>query len=546
MKKTLQVQMVALMSAAVGCAGAPGTEDGAAPESVSTSDSMLVAAPSKLPNGLHVPDQTRPPINDSSTSFNPGGSPSLSYHGGRLLQRVQIVPVFWKSSFGNSVSSSALASFYSRYVSSPAMDWLMEYSGGLQSITRGSVLATRSTPSSTLTTVNDSTIRTTLTGMVNNGTLPAPSSDTLYVIQFPKSVTINSGSGVSCTNFCAYHQHFSLNGTDAAYAVLPDFNNSCGKCGSTLNDFTMFASHEIIEAVTDPSVGSGWYDGNTGKEIGDICKGITVTVPGTSDVAQLEWSNVYQRCILGFPTGTLVGLSGKAADLPGGNTQNGTPINLFQSNWGPNQIWSLTQAAQLTTVGGKCMDLPGFNTTDGTGIQYFDCNSGPNQQWLETNAQIHSFLANRCMDLRGGNTADGTAVQIFGCNATTAQKWTFTAAGEITLGGKCLDVPGGNTTDGTPVQLFTCNTGQNQTWTVSKGQIIGIGGKCLEIPGGNPADQNQLAISTCTGALNQRWQIFGPFESMGNKCLEAPNEADGTQLDYRTCNGSANQAWRVF
>lgn len=67
------------------------------------------------------------------------------------------------------------------------------------------------------------------------------------------------------------------------------------------------ASHELIEAVTDPAVGLAstfaaplaWYD-RTNGEIGDICngqQGTTVGGDGVTYTIQLEFSNAANNCV---------------------------------------------------------------------------------------------------------------------------------------------------------------------------------------------------------------------------------------------------------
>ena len=65
--------------------------------------------------------------------------------------------------------------------------------------------------------------------------------------------------------------------------------------GSALDILTVISSHELCEAVTNPD-GQGWYDPNTGNEIGDICAPPTAGAGGTfrigNDLVQEEWSKL--------------------------------------------------------------------------------------------------------------------------------------------------------------------------------------------------------------------------------------------------------------
>jgi hypothetical protein len=61
-----------------------------------------------------------------------------------------------------------------------------------------------------------------------------------------------------------------------------------------------FASHEIIEACTDPEVGglSGWLQPENGIEVGDICADSGNIQIDDGVQAAIYWSNVDGKCIL--------------------------------------------------------------------------------------------------------------------------------------------------------------------------------------------------------------------------------------------------------
>ena len=99
--------------------------------------------------------------------------------------------------------------------------------------------------------------------------VPKSNDDSLYVIYLPRSVTIVDGG---CDQLSAYHFFGAAPDIDFkfivpvprsqtfAFAVIP---TACAK-GSTpeeiRNKITRAASHEIIEAATDPLVGTGWLN----------------------------------------------------------------------------------------------------------------------------------------------------------------------------------------------------------------------------------------------------------------------------------------------
>jgi hypothetical protein len=115
--------------------------------------------------------------------------------------------------------------------------------------------------------------------------------------------------------FCGYHWSFQNAGQTITYAVLADTSIDCnGACGSAADYFdnaTMVASHEIVEAVTDPLGGVndyplGWYDSTgNGAEIGDLCNLQPALIPtgfGSGQrsgfTVQKEFDNASGNCIL--------------------------------------------------------------------------------------------------------------------------------------------------------------------------------------------------------------------------------------------------------
>jgi hypothetical protein len=130
-----------------------------------------------------------------------------------------------------------------------------------------------------------------------------PDPSTLFVIYLPASASITVGTDKSCEVFGAYHYstEITLAGAarDVPYAVIAD----CGR-----GDFAASASHEIIEAATDPLVhndangivvpGSAthylyddaWAGNVGGGEVADVCAGRGPATAGAYAVVK-SWVN---------------------------------------------------------------------------------------------------------------------------------------------------------------------------------------------------------------------------------------------------------------
>jgi hypothetical protein len=164
----------------------------------------------------------------------------------------------------------------------------------------------------TATRVSDAAIHTELNRLFTAGSLPLPTASNYYPVHFPSGVTITAPDGSrSCQVFCAYHGTYVRNGVNVNYGVIPDQGGGCaGGCGNNaqrVNNMDSVASHELIEATTDPAVGLAttfaaplaWYD-RTNGEIGDICngqQGTTVGGDGVTYTIQLEFSNSANNCV---------------------------------------------------------------------------------------------------------------------------------------------------------------------------------------------------------------------------------------------------------
>jgi hypothetical protein len=225
----------------------------------------------------------------------------LTFFGGPILSHVSVHPVFWNSA---TKLQSNINAFYPAVVGSGSSMYtsvLTQYNIGTGTSVAG-ITDTNATRS-----IKDSAIQSRLATLIGQGRLPAPNANTYYPVHFPSGMTITLGSSRSCVQFCAYHSTFVLNGVNVNYGVIPDIgqsgcNGGCG--GSTVtNNTDSVASHELVEATTDPAVGLatvfgpplGWYDEPDNQEIGDLCNAQQGTAAGFT--IQKEWSNSANACV---------------------------------------------------------------------------------------------------------------------------------------------------------------------------------------------------------------------------------------------------------
>jgi hypothetical protein len=304
--------------------------------SASASVARAESGVSDKPHTFHRFREEGPPITITSNN-----GVDMLYFGGHVISHVQIVAVMWTSKVYSQLQSQ-VSSFFSTIVDSTYMDWLGEYdtagikgndgkAGSSQHVNHGKFLKTVTiTPSITKTTVTDAQIGQELAAQIKSGILPSPTTDaeggvnTLYVVYFPPGVGIQDGQGgVSCNSggggnqvFCGYHSSYVDTSGNVPYAVIPDLSSQacvqgCG-AGSAIEDYGVAASHEMVEAITDPEIGAGgglgigrpmaWYDTQQG-EVGDICanqQDFTATIGGFT--VQKIWSQKNGACIAEDPS----------------------------------------------------------------------------------------------------------------------------------------------------------------------------------------------------------------------------------------------------
>jgi MYXO-CTERM domain-containing protein len=278
---------------------------------------------------MHRP-AAEPPRPDGTRSCH------ASYLGGPLLQHVEIVTVYWG---GVHPLATQLDAFYAAITNGPFMDWLAEYNTTTPafSIGRGTFASryvdSDPPPAAPLTggalsrQYQQVDIQNELARLLDAGKLVAH-DDTLFMVYMPPGVEIKDRFGSdSCLNMCAFHDSFAHNGKTIRFGVMPDQTGGPCACPIVLQDalgtYTVLSSHEMVEAITDPDPGTGWYDPTVGcGEIADFCEGdfthrLVPAKVGDSWV-QSTWSNDHAACIVA-PNDFAVSLAPDEVHVVGGS-----------------------------------------------------------------------------------------------------------------------------------------------------------------------------------------------------------------------------------
>jgi hypothetical protein len=191
----------------------------------------------------------------------PGGAKGFKNRAGSQIKAPEVTNVYMGPFWGD----KAFVERFSRAIlENGYLDPLRDLGygtgpGTYQGNIRGPALASG-------TTFTDSDAQAAVRNLLDSGALTA-NKNSLFVLILPDGVTIKLQKDKSCHAFCGYHDSFSHNRLDVAYAVLP--SPHCKVCGGEMGDFTAIYAHELAEAATDKVPGQGWV-ARDGSENGDL------------------------------------------------------------------------------------------------------------------------------------------------------------------------------------------------------------------------------------------------------------------------------------
>ena len=262
-----------------------------------TTDNTVDAAPNNGPD----------PVDPNYPTTHPA-LPQVNYNGGRVLHAVHLINV----TVDGDAQRDQLEQFSSIITKTAwwdaVRDGYCDSSGGCVGRGDAGDPVHLATTDFTTTTFTDSsqggaaTLQDWITSMISSGKFPPPATDQLYAIYFPdSSYTVNLDNSNSCSDFGAYHNSYSYPGNTSTggsipaatvqYALMP-------RCDSSIETTTLSASHEYIEAATDPEVGAGtaFYMQDQlwalqGGEVGDLCVGRNDSWTESGFTVQRSWSN---------------------------------------------------------------------------------------------------------------------------------------------------------------------------------------------------------------------------------------------------------------
>nr|BEK64413.1 hypothetical protein KPHV_16400 [Kitasatospora purpeofusca] len=278
-----------------------------------------------------------------------------------------------------------------------------------------------------------------------------------------------------------------------------------------------------------------------------------------------------------FGTDGSVHVLGKCLDVTGANTENGSPVNVWDCNGSAAQTWVAGPypGTLKNPNADKCLDA-GAGATVGGRLVIQDCHDGASARW--TPSAAHSLLpfglaqgAFPAVDSPGDINGDGRPDLIV--TAADGRGFQYPGAapdgdrprfgGPLELGlrlsdpysvvsvysqGRCLDNYGAP--NGGAVRLYDCWNGASQKFAFGSDGTLRTGGRCVAVQDDRTDWGAPVVVTDCRGAVGQIWQyredgsIYNPAS---DACLELPgwNDANSTELGIWRCYGNANQVWTL-
>lgn len=228
------------------------------------------------------------------------GNPNVTYHGGPLLQNVQVSTVYygqpWTTSAALQQTITQTDNFLRYLTTSPYFDTLKQYNVGTGTFVAHDVVA--QDPAGQ--TIDDTQIQQLLTTEISARHVAAVGYNTFYVFFTAPGVVVTAQGQDSVHDFAGYHSAYNGPGGNVYYAVIPYPSDNIATV--QLTDFqqeTIAVSHEVAESVTDPDTRTGWFNGRR-DEIADLANGQFGTLNGYE--VQGLWSQADGRVVT--PDGT--------------------------------------------------------------------------------------------------------------------------------------------------------------------------------------------------------------------------------------------------
>ena len=214
----------------------------------------------------------------------------INYHGGPVVLGTTGMYYIWYGNWSGNTATTILTDFANSIGGSPYFNINTTYYNGSNVHVSNSVAYRGSTTDnySHGTSLSDSAVQAVVSSAITSGALPKD-TNAIYFVLTSADVTESSGF---CTQYCGWHTHGTISGSDIKYSFVGNAARCITSCAAQstgpngnagADGMASIIAHELEEAVTDPDL-NAWYD-NRGAENADKCAwtfGTQFTAPNGS------------------------------------------------------------------------------------------------------------------------------------------------------------------------------------------------------------------------------------------------------------------------
>ncbi|MGZ3457009.1 MAG: hypothetical protein ACXU86_00730 [Archangium sp.] len=204
------------------------------------------------------------------------GTNGIAYHSGPIITATPNVYYIWYGNWSGNTATTILTDLASNIGGTPYYNIVTTYSNGAGVHPPNAVNYAGSTTVAYPygTSLSDAQIQQVVADAINSAALPKDTNG-LYIVY--TSADVNASSGF-CTQYCGWHTHGTIAGSDIKYAFIGNAARCISSCGAQSTGPNGNAgadamagefAHELTETVTDPDL-NAWYD-TTGNEMSDKC-----------------------------------------------------------------------------------------------------------------------------------------------------------------------------------------------------------------------------------------------------------------------------------
>jgi hypothetical protein len=223
-----------------------------------------------------------------------GGSNGIFYHGGPVMTSGANVYYIWYGNWAGNTAVTILTDFAQNIGGSPYFNINTSYDNGsgLRVLNRVTYSASTTDAYSQGTSLSDAAIQAVVASAINSGRLPKDGNGVYFVLT---SADVTASSGF-CTQYCGWHTHGTIGGTDIKYSFVGNPDRCPSACeqqtvgpngNAGADGMASIIAHELEEAVTDPDL-NAWYD-RRGAENADKCAWtFGTTYPASGALANMQ------------------------------------------------------------------------------------------------------------------------------------------------------------------------------------------------------------------------------------------------------------------